>query len=113
VNDEKVIYFDGILCLFHPSVALIKKCSSFLRQTGNTQDISEPAEDEVLKNEAGAEDTERGSVVGTSNDSNEPIDTSVPSLDRAMQKQRHQGQKVDESERTILEYFLANSNKPP
>lgn len=94
-------------------MASINKCSSFLRQTGNTPDISEPA-DEVLKNEVVAEDTERGSIVGTSEDSNnEPIGTSVPSLDRVMQKQRHQGQKVDESERTILEYFLANSNKPP
>jgi hypothetical protein len=68
----------------------------------------------VLKNDAGAENTERGSVVGTSNDSNDkPIDTLVPSLDGVLQKQRHQGQKVDESEQTILEYFLATSNKPP
>jgi hypothetical protein len=40
-------------------VALIKKCY-FLRQIGNSPDISEPAEDMVLKNKAGAEDTERG-----------------------------------------------------
>jgi hypothetical protein len=40
-----------------------KNYSSILIQTGNTPDISEPAEDNVLKNETAAEDTERGSIV--------------------------------------------------
>lgn len=65
---------------------------------------------EVLINEAGAEDTERGSVVGTSNDA--MMSPLIPQylVWIGSCRNRHQGQKVDESERTILEYFLANSS---
>lgn len=91
-----------------------KNYSSILIQTGNTPDISEPAEDNVLKNETAAEDTERGSIVWVSNGSNdEPIDTSVSSLNRVLHKWRHKGKNWSSlKEQFWSNFWLTATNHP-